>query len=139
MESYDSNSLSVSSSSEEPSLFPSMSLKVLQRSSESTYEVSTPLCKSKLKKINPNDLVRERGFHVIEDPKFKQTIEVEECETNGSPCNYILNIKSECRQRFMNIQLRVLTSDKQEKMESFTIPSVCECAFFSRSPKIETS
>lgn len=132
MEFSESNSLS--SSSEEPQGVPSLSLKLLPFSSESTYE-STPLCKSRLKKINPNDLARERGYEVIDDPRFKQTIEVEECENVGNPCSYVSHIKSACRQRYMGIQLRVLTTDKKEKMEDFTIPSVCECAFFSKNSR----
>lgn len=134
MEFDDHNSVSSGSSSDSSELLlPTFSLKLYPRSSESTYEVTTPLCKSIIKKINPNDLIRERGMEVIDDPRFKQVIEVEECENTGASCNYVLHMKSECRQRFMSIQLRVRTSDKKEKMESFMIPSVCECAFLSRN------
>ena len=131
MEYSDYNELS--SSSEEP--FPSMSVKVIPYSSEFTYEVTIPLCKTRIRKINPNDLIRQRGYGVVDDPYFKQTIEVEECDNEGSSCSYMSSMKSACRQRYMGIKLRVLTADKKEKMEDFTIPSVCECAFFSRNPR----
>jgi hypothetical protein len=112
-----------------------MSLKFNPHSSESTYEVSTPLCKSKIRKIDPNDLIRERGYEVLDDPRFKQIIEVEECEDLGSPCNCVVSMKTHCRQRYMGIQLRVTTSDKKEKMENFMIPSACECAFVSQNSR----
>lgn len=125
----DVNSLVISSSSEEPREIPTVSVKLFPLSSESTYEVISPLCKTKPKIINPNDLVREKGYVVSEDPRFRQTIEVEECEDEGSTCSFfVLNMKSSCTQRYMGIQLKVFTSDMQEKMEWFQIPSICECA-----------
>ena len=127
---YEYNSLSSSEEQTKPSLL----VKLLPTSSsESSYELTTPLCTSRIKQINPNDLARERGYNIIDTPLFTQLIEVEECENAGSPCSYVTQTKSACRQRYMSIQLRVVSKDKKVSMENFYIPSVCECAFSRNS------
>lgn len=114
---------------------PDISVKLIKASSSSTdeYEDSAPLCKSVVKRINPNELVKERGYDVYESSSFSQIIEVEECEKPGTPCTYSYPFKkTACIQRKMKIQLKVSTKNKGHKFEDFEIPSVCECAFFSR-------
>lgn len=128
---YSSESNSITSSEEFPTE-PSFSVKLIPGSSESSYE-TTPLCKTRIKKINPNALARERGYNIIENPLFTQTIEVEECENVGGACSYVSNVRSVCRQRYMSIKLRVITKEKKTSYENFDIPSVCECVFLSSS------
>lgn len=125
------NSLSLSS--EEYNEEPTLSVKLIPTSTESSYESTTPLCKTRIKKINPNDLARQRGYDIVDNPNIMQTIEVEECENAGSPCSYVSNVKTACRQRYMSIKVSVTRKDKKSSIEEFIIPSVCECAFFSRN------
>lgn len=127
---YEYNSISSSEEQTKPSLL----VKLLPTSSsESSYELTTPLCRSRIRKINPNDLARQRGYNINDNPKFIQLIEVEECESAGSPCSLTTQTKSACRQRYMSIQLRVTSKDNKDSMETFNIPSVCECTFYSRN------
>lgn len=105
-------------------------------SSSESYEPTIPLCKSKVMKINPNDLIRERGYEVNENPQIQQSIEVEVCENEGSPCNFVTQVKTACRQRYMGIKLKVFSKDgKKSSLEDFTIPSICECAFFTKNTR----
>lgn len=93
------------------------------------YEV-TPLCTHKKHVINPNDLIKsvEDGF--VFDENFSQTIEVEMCENVGSPCSHYPLMKTRCKQKYLSIQLQVVSRNSTlSQLKSFTIPSNCECAY----------
>jgi hypothetical protein len=103
-------------------------------SSDDDYE-SMPLCKSSIRKINPHDLVRARGYDIVDNEKFTQIIEVNVCENVGASC--ALNMpqlfkKSVCRQKTMKISLKVTLKNNQSFLEDFDIPSQCECATYNR-------
>lgn len=96
---------------------------------DSLYEV-TPLCTSKKHVINPDDLIKsvEEGFTF--DENFSQTIEVEKCENEGSPCTQYPMMKTRCKQKYLTIQLQVVSRNNTlSQLQSFTIPSNCECTY----------
>jgi hypothetical protein len=99
--------------------------------SEQSYE-SQPLCSSRKVSINPNDLIRQLKDGNYEfDQNFSQKIEVEVCENEGSPCRDHPLIKTKCRQRFLSIQLQVVSKNSTKShSKSFRIPSNCECVFY---------
>ena len=124
----ESNNLS-SSEEDLKSECPEISFKFGKESNSDDYE-ATQLCKSIKTQINPNDLARERGYDVEDDTRFSQLIEVDVCENVGLPCSNILPYKKTmCKQKFMKIQLKVVTKDRMSVLEDFEIPSVCECVF----------
>lgn len=93
------------------------------------YEV-TPLCSSKKRTIIADNLIKsvEEGFDF--DKNFAQTIEVEMCENVGSPCSHNPMIKTKCKQKYLTIQLQVVSRNTTlSQLHSFMIPSNCECAY----------
>lgn len=103
--------------------------------SDQSYD-STPLCTTKRRVINPNDLIRSSNDSWQFDRSFSQSIEVEVCENAGAPCNDYPMLRTKCRQRYLSIQLQVIsrngTRRTKSQLKSFTIPSNCECVFFRR-------
>lgn len=96
---------------------------------EQVYE-SMPQCTSRKQFINPDDLIKSSGDNFKFDQNFSQKIEVELCENEGSPCSDDAKVKTKCRQRFLTIQLQVLSKNKtQSEPKSFRIPSNCECSY----------
>jgi hypothetical protein len=107
----------------------------LNRPSESDddYETVT-LCKSSSRKINPNDLIREKGYDIEDSDRFSQFIEVNVCDQIDAPCNMIAPQpfrKAKCRQRYMNITLKVTLKNNKSFTQDFSIPSQCECVVYS--------
>lgn len=98
---------------------------------EPIYE-STPLCKSRKRHINPNDLIRETTNDFKFDENFSQTIEVAMCEGEGLPCSgEDSSIKTKCRQKFLSIQLQVFSRNSSlSQLKTFSIPSNCECVYY---------
>ncbi|CRL01506.1 CLUMA_CG014420, isoform A [Clunio marinus] len=96
-----------------------------------SYE-STDLCISKKHMINPNDLINSSEIEFDFDPKFSQTIEVELCINEGSPCaEHYPKMKTMCRQKYLTIQLQVVAKNQtKSQLETFSIPSNCECVFY---------
>lgn len=97
--------------------------------SEQIYETLS-LCKTKKHLINPNDLIKATDHYEF-DQNFSQTIEVELCENEGSPCTDFPKFKTSCQQRFLSIQLQVVSKNNtRSQLRTFRIPSDCECVFY---------
>lgn len=94
----------------------------------------TSYCASQRTQINPDDLIRkwlpDENWEF--DVNFSQRIEGEVCEKEGLSCNDFPLMKTRCVQRYLNIQLQVVSKDKKSELKSFPIPSYCECAYFRR-------
>jgi hypothetical protein len=95
---------------------------------------STPLCSSRKLQINPDDLIQaqlsDKNWKF--DENFSQKIEVDVCENAGKSCNDYPMLKTKCRQRYLKIQLQVVAKENKKltKLETFSIPSNCECVFY---------
>lgn len=93
-----------------------------------------PLCKSRKHQINPDDLMRK--WHPEEnwefDKNFSQRIEGEVCENEGSSCNDFPLMKTKCIQRYLTVQLQIVSKEKKSELKAFPIPSYCECAYLRR-------
>lgn len=100
---------------------------------DQSYE-SAMQCKSRKHFINPDDLINSNSSddeHWEFDQNFTQSIEVEKCENEGSPCSEDSPFKTMCKQKFLTIQLQVmLKNTTQSELKTFSIPSNCECAYF---------
>lgn len=97
---------------------------------EQSYE-TMPLCQSSKRIIEPNELLRAAGDDFEFDKNFSQTIEVEVCENAGSPCNDYPLMTTKCRQRYLSIQLLVISKNStKSQLRTFRIPSNCECVFY---------
>lgn len=93
------------------------------------YE-SMPQCTSRKHVINPDDLIKSSGGEYVFDQNFSQKIEVELCENEGSSCSEDLKMKTRCRQRYLTIQLQVISKNStHSEPKSFQIPSNCECSY----------
>lgn len=135
MEVSNGNSILNTSTSEELVDCPEkIAFKVSKFSSSSDDYESISLCKSSTKKINPNSLIRERGYEVNDSDQFSQIIEVMECDNQGKSCNEMFPYtKTACVQRFMKIQLQVFSKNgTSSSLEDFQIPSFCECSVMQR-------
>lgn len=96
---------------------------------EQIYE-SMPQCTTRKHFINPDDLIKSSGADYTFDQNFSQKIQVELCENEGAPCSDDSKVKTRCRQRFLTIQLQVISKNKTEsEPKSFRIPSNCECSY----------
>lgn len=96
---------------------------------EQIYE-SMSQCTSRKHHINPDDLIKSSGDDYKFDQTFSQKIEVEVCENEGSPCSDDVKLKTRCRQRYLTIQLQVVSNNNtQSEPKSFRIPSNCECTY----------
>lgn len=98
---------------------------------DQVYE-SLPLCTTRKHLINTNDLIKSTDNYEFDQQNFSQTIEVELCESEGSPCTNYPKLKTSCRQRFLSIQLQVVSKNNthSSQLRSFRIPSNCECVFY---------
>ena len=97
-------------------------------SSSLSYE-DIEVCRTRKHRFNPNELVDSQAWEF--DSDFRQIIEVELCEDPGSPCNDYPMIKTKCKQRFLSIQLQVVSKLNQKRgpyLKTFLIPSNCVCA-----------
>lgn len=102
---------------------------------EQIYE-TTPSCKVRQHHIDPNDLVKQSGENWKFDDNVKQRIVVELCEGAGDSCTDHPLMKSKCTQKFIEIQLKVVSSNGTEsKTRPYTIPSNCVCSLYQSSPK----
>jgi hypothetical protein len=103
---------------------------------EEFIENEATMCKSTKVKINPNDLARSRGYTIIDDVNFQQSIEVDQCDKPNTACNVENHFKkSLCKQKFTKIQLRIAKNNAGQSSfvdENFEIPSVCVCVFYNR-------
>ncbi|XP_065371998.1 protein spaetzle-like isoform X2 [Calliphora vicina] len=93
------------------------------------------LCKSRVRVIYPQAGVdREYNWLVIVNiPKYKQGIRIEECINEGSTCgeNTGLSLpnryKATCKQSYIYRSLVAYTSDDTVIKEQFKMPSCCKC------------
>lgn len=91
---------------------------------------TTPFCKSRKHRINPNDLFESSNEIWDFDENFTQTIEVELCENEDAPCFDHPILKTKCRQKFISVQLQVVSRNStQSQKRTFNIPSACECGY----------
>lgn len=96
---------------------------------DTTYE-SIQLCKTKKHFINPDNLINSMNDTWTYYDNFYQSIEVELCEDESSPCSTDPEIKSRCKQRFVTIQLQVVSRNNTlSEAKPFDIPSNCECSY----------
>lgn len=108
---------------------------------ENSYE-SMPLCKSKKRFINPDDLINPKSLDDKWqfDKNFNQTLEVEVCENEGSSCTDDIMVKSKCKQKYLAIQLQVVSKDStRSEVKTFSIPSNCECVYYKPSLRIRSN
>jgi hypothetical protein len=97
---------------------------------EQIYEATTS-CKVRQHHIDPNDLVKQSGENWKFDERLKQTIVVELCENEGESCTDHPLMKSKCTQKYLEIQLKVVSSNGTEsKTRPYTIPSNCVCSLY---------
>lgn len=103
---------------------------LLDDESSPDYE-STSMCKTRKHRINPDELIDPHGIWTF-DENFKQVIEVELCENEGSPCtDSPLLIKTKCKQKHLSIQLQVVSKNKtRSSLKTFSIPSNCQCVYY---------
>lgn len=91
----------------------------------------TSLCGSKKLFLNPDDLIESTNELWDFDRNFSQTIEVELCENEGAPCSDYPTVKTKCRQKYLSIQLQVVSKNSTlSELRTFKIPSFCECTYF---------
>lgn len=98
--------------------------------SSTDYE-STSMCKTRKHRINPDELIDPHGAWKF-DENFKQVIEVELCENEGSPCTDTpLLMKTKCKQKHLSIQLQVVAKNQTRSLlKTFSIPSNCQCVYY---------
>lgn len=95
---------------------------------------STPSCSSRKHLINTDDLFESSNEIWNFDENFSQMIEVEVCENENTPCAEHPTLKTKCRQKFISIQLQVVSRNSTlSELRSFSIPSNCECAYLRSS------
>lgn len=95
---------------------------------ERIYE-TTKQCTSRKHQINPDDLMSLDATYEF-DKNFSQKIEVELCENEGEPCTDFPAIKTKCKQKYISIQLQVVSRNSSaSEIKTFSIPSNCECAY----------
>ncbi|KAI8130368.1 Protein spaetzle [Lucilia cuprina] len=101
------------------------------------------LCKSRVRVIYPQAGVdREYNWLVIVNiPKYKQGIRIEECVNEGSTCgeNTGLSLPNRytatCKQSYIYRSLVAYTSDDTVIKEQFKMPSCCKCVLRTEKPK----
>lgn len=106
---------------------------------DQSYE-SMPMCKSKKRLINPDDLVKLSNEIIQFDQNFTQSIEVEVCENEGAPCSDEDKVltKTSCVQRYLSIRLQVVTRNHtRSEAKTFSIPSNCECVYLKKNTKVK--
>lgn len=102
---------------------------------EQIYEAAQS-CKVRQQHINPNDLVRQSGENWTFDESIKQAIVVELCENEGESCTDHPLMKSKCTQKYLEIQLKVVSGNGTESTtRPFTIPSNCVCSLYQSTTK----
>lgn len=102
---------------------------------EQIYEAAES-CKVKKHHIDPNDLVRQDGENWKFDENLTQSIVVELCENEGESCTDHPLMKSKCTQKYLEIQLKVVSSNGTEsRTRPYTIPSNCVCSLYQSPPK----
>lgn len=96
---------------------------------------SMPMCTSRKRFINPDDLIKLSNELIEFDENFLQSIEVEVCENEGSPCfdeDKVLENTS-CVQKHLAVQLQVVTRNSTKtEAKTFSIPSNCDCVYLKR-------
>ncbi|KAI8130366.1 Protein spaetzle [Lucilia cuprina] len=93
------------------------------------------LCSSRERTIYPVAAVNNEGTwtHIVNIPRYKQAINIEECTERGSTCgksNEITvpaNYTTKCRQSFADQILVAISEKKDIKLERFRIPTCCKC------------
>lgn len=95
-------------------------------------------CRVRRRQIFPTKARNVKGEYlfIVNDAKYTQSVEIEQCEGEGEPCRTDSDApfsgQTVCKQKYATYKLYAISANSEQIYDSFSLPSACVC--FYKSP-----